>query len=213
MKAVVFDMDGTLVDTMPLVLSTYAATLRGLGGPEVTREQIQGAFRLGTAPAVLAHFLGRAITPEELERHRAEFRSRATAVEPFPGVVAMLDTLRAGGLPLAVYTGASRVGARRSLGMTGLDAYFPVVVTGDDVPRQKPAADGLHQACAALGVPAERTAYVGDTVADLDCATAAGARPVHAAWDAEVPHVPGHARAGHPREVPGLVASGGSGRP
>ncbi|MQY15456.1 Phosphoglycolate phosphatase [Streptomyces sp. RB5] len=203
-----FDLDGTLVDTMPVIVGGYAATVRELGGPEVGRAEILGAFPLGTAAVVLAHFLGRPVTEAELARHRAGIRERVTSVEAFPGVPEMLDTLRTDGAVLAVYTGASRVGAERSLTMSGLAPYFPVLVTGEEVARQKPAADGLRQACAALGTDAARAAYVGDTEADLGCATAAGARPVHAAWDAAAAVVPGHVRAEHPREVPGLVLGG-----
>ncbi|WP_067805537.1 HAD family hydrolase [Actinomadura formosensis] len=66
-RAVVFDLDGPLLDTMASVPSAYVETIRALGGPGLTTAQLIGAWHLGPTPVVLAHFLGRLATPGDLE--------------------------------------------------------------------------------------------------------------------------------------------------
>jgi phosphoglycolate phosphatase-like HAD superfamily hydrolase len=99
-----------------------------------------------------------------------------------------------GGLPMAVFTGASSQAAHLLLEETGLLDYFDVVVAGDQVDRQKPHPDGILRVCERLGVPAQGAAYVADAPIDLEAARRAGALPIAAGW--------GHLyRAGAPARV------------
>ncbi|WP_165964017.1 HAD family hydrolase [Actinomadura sp. KC216] len=183
-QAVVFDLDGTLVDTMTSLPEAYVAAIAELGGPELTVDELVGMWHLGPAPALLAHILGRAVTDDETERLYEHAAAAVESARPFPGVRELLRALRDDGVLLAVYTSATRRIADPMLAGSGLDGYFPVVVTGDQVADPKPAPDGLLHACRLLGVSASETAYVGDSETDLGCARAAGAAPVHARWSA-----------------------------
>ncbi|WP_219502852.1 HAD family hydrolase [Nonomuraea ceibae] len=202
--AVVFDLDGTLVDTMTVVPDAYAGTVRALGGPDVTPEQVVAAWRLGSTPAVLAHFLGRPPTAEDLEHFHRRLDAAAATVRPFPGVVELLGDLARAGRPLGVFTGATRRAATMMLDAAGLTGLFAVVVCGDEVGRAKPAPDGLELACRLLGVRAADAVYVGDAETDLQCARRAGARAVHASWGLPTGPYPGPV-ARHPRDVLALV--------
>lgn len=191
-QAVVFDLDGTLLDTMTSVPRAYVETIRDLGGPDLTLAQLIATWHIGPAPVVLTHFLGRTATDSELECFYDRVAAAAESTRPFPGVVELLHALRRGGRTLAVYTSATRRIADMMLTGTGLNDYFPVVVTGDQVADPKPAPDGLLDACRLLGIPASATAYVGDSDTDLGCARAAGAIPIHARWSAHIESAPGH---------------------
>lgn len=189
-RAVVFDLDGTLVDTMASVPRAYVETIRDLGGPVLTPAQLIAAWHIGPTPVVLGHFLGRAATAGDLECFYEHAVTAAESSRVFPGIVELLQALRRDRRALAVYTSATRRIADVVLTGTGLGDHFPVVVAGDQVNDPKPAPDGLLDACRLLGVPASATAYVGDSGTDLECARAAGALPVHARWSAHVESAP-----------------------
>jgi phosphoglycolate phosphatase-like HAD superfamily hydrolase len=205
-RAVVFDLDGTLVDTMTLVPQAYADTISTLGGPAITPDEVVAAWHLGPTSVVLAHFLGRSTGHDDLECYYRHLDRAATAARPFPGVVAMVDGLAAAGYRLAVFTSATRRAATTLLERSGLSARFPVVVAGDQVAAPKPAPHGLHMVCGHLAVPVGRAAYVGDAEVDLRCAAAAGAVGIHAGWGSRQRFTGDHHVAAAPGEVVGLVA-------
>ena len=193
LEAIVFDLDGTLVDTGATVPAAYAATVAALGGPAVPAAAVVAAYPLGATKSILEHFLSRSVSADEVEGYHERLAAIGT-IEPYPGVVAALEALH-GRVPLAVYTGAGGRAARIVLERAGLTAFFQTVVGGDEVARPKPNPEGLLLAARRLGVPVDATAYVGDAARDLEAAQACGALPVAAAWgqeftgDARVAHV------------------------
>jgi HAD superfamily hydrolase (TIGR01549 family) len=180
--AVVFDLDGTLVDTMTSAPQAYADTIRSLGGPDVSPSEVVAVWHVGPTPVVLEHFLGRPVSSRDTERFHRHFAAVVASVEVFPGVVEMLDALSRSGHRLGVLTTATRRAATSMLTGSGLAGYFPVVVGGDEVTRPKPAPDGLELSCRRLGTGVTDAVYIGDAAVDLQCAEAANASGIHAAW-------------------------------
>ena len=181
-SAVVFDLDGTLVDTMACILATYVDTIRSLGGPDVTIDDVLGKFHIGPTRVVLEHFLGRPLVAEDLECYFAAYEQAITGLQPFPGVVDLVEELRRAGYRLGLFTSATRRAATLVLATAGLDRLFEVIVGGDEIVHPKPASDGLELICRRLGVRPNTTAYVGDALVDLECAISAGALAIHARW-------------------------------
>lgn len=207
-EAVVFDLDGTLVDTMTTVPLAYAEAIRERGGPDLTPDQVVAAWHVGPTPVVLAHFLGRAVTDGDLECFHDRIAVAARAARPFAGIAELLRALRREGHALAVFTSATGQIAASMLAGTGLGEYFPIVVAGDMVASPKPAPDGLLDTCRLLGVPTTATAYVGDSDTDLRCARTAGAMPIHARWSPHTVGTPAFSRAAHhPRDVFTLIVA------
>jgi HAD superfamily hydrolase (TIGR01509 family) len=161
LAAVVFDLDGTLVDTRRAVAAARAASL-------------------GEFPP-LDHLLGRVPRGADDAAYHDRLRELAHGLAPYPGARELLELLP---LPAAVVTGASRVAAEIVLGAVGLRGCFDVVVTTDDVRRPKPHPDGLRLACARLGIESAQAAYVGDLAGDAAAARACGALSVGAGWAA-----------------------------
>ena len=92
--AVVFDLDGTLVDTMTSAPQAYVDTIRSLGGPDVSPSEVVAVWHIGPTPVVLEHFLGRPVSPDDIERFHRHFAAVVVAtVQPYPGVVGMLDEI------------------------------------------------------------------------------------------------------------------------
>jgi HAD superfamily hydrolase (TIGR01509 family) len=174
----VWDMDGTLLDSGVAVPSAFVAAVRQLGGPLVSAEQVIACYPMGTAEVILAHLVGRELAAVEADAYYAELA--ATTVGPYPGVADALAELRARGHAIAVFTGASGRAARMLLTSAGLSV--DVLVGGDQVGRPKPAGDGLVLTAQRLGIAPADLAYIGDSPLDLRAAKAAGGRSAAAAW-------------------------------
>src|SRR5215211_4549344 len=130
MRAVVFDLDGTLVDTTGLILNIYVETIRLLGGAEVTTDDVLSNFNIGPTPVVLEYFLGRPIAPQDLDAYYIAYEAAISRLQPFPGVTSMLRQLRRAGYRLGLFTSATRRAVSLVLPKTGLDGHFKAIVTG-----------------------------------------------------------------------------------
>ena len=181
LRAVIWDMDGTLVDSATAVPDAYIGAIARLGGPVLTREAIIAAYSLGPPKIMLGQLLGRPATAADVDEYLAGLRTTVSEARVYPGVTATLERLR-DRVGLGVFTGAGRPGALILLEAVGLLRFFRTVVGGDQVERQKPAPDGLLRACAELGVEPASAAYVGDSPSDLQAARQAGALAIGAAW-------------------------------
>lgn len=181
LRALIWDMDGTLIDSTTVVPDAYIATVQALGGITCTREQVIDLYPLGPPANLLARLLGRPSTAADLDEYHRRLGATATAVEPYPEIAGVLARLH-GRLPMAVFTGASSRAAQVLLEATGLLRRFTAVVGGDQVDRQKPHPDGVLRACELLGVPAQAAAYVADAPMDLVAAERAGALGIAAGW-------------------------------
>ena len=206
MRAVVFDLDGTLVDTTGLILNTYVETIRLLGGAEVTPEAVLSKFNIGPTPMLLEHFLGRPISPEDLEAYFVAYEEAIASIQPFPGVPGLLQRLHRADYRLGLFTSATRRAVSLVLLRTGLDGYFEAIVAGDEVTYPKPAPEGLDLVCLKLGVRTEETAYIGDAAVDLACASNARALGIQALWGSAPELIAGnHAVANQPDEIVALI--------
>jgi HAD superfamily hydrolase (TIGR01509 family) len=163
-RAVVFDLDGTLLDSLPLVLAAITHALEPFG----TRPTMDIFATLGGPPArFLPDFL-RDVNhlPVAMARLEAYHRENTHLIQPFEGVPAMLADLRALGVQVAIWTGRDRISAERLLLAHQLQGYFATVVCGDDLPTHKPEPEGLREIMRRLGVSPSETVFVGD--ADVD---------------------------------------------
>jgi HAD superfamily hydrolase (TIGR01549 family) len=206
MKAIVFDMDGTLFDSAGVVPDAYIDTVVQCGGARYERSDVIAAYALGPPATILSHLLGRLCRDDDVASYHVRLRQLAAGVVVYPGMVEALAEL-AERVPLAVSTGASAEAAKTLLDAAGLSPFFAVVAGGDEVPQPKPAPDGIRLACARLGIRPSETAYVGDAEVDLEAARRAGSLAVAAGWG----HLfceRGHAEhvVHEPRELVALVA-------
>jgi HAD superfamily hydrolase (TIGR01509 family) len=183
LDAVIFDMDGVLVDSEPLYdLATteflrrrgvdadpaHFDTLRGLPLPEVWAA-LADRYRLAEPVEELAEAASR-----DLDRFFAD-RGR---LEPIPGVRELVAALNGAGLPLAVASSSPHRRVGDLLGRLGLDRSFPVVVSGDEVRRGKPDPEIFLTAARSLGVDPDGCVVVEDSERGVAAALGAGMRCV-----------------------------------
>jgi len=179
---VIFDMDGTLVETFQLSLSSLNYALkRFLKRPLIVREAL--GIPGGTLEEQLANYMPRAAIPRGIERYHAHYtRHFASNARVFPGIRGLLFTLNARGVRLAICTGAGREIAKHTLTRSGLLRFFSIVVTADDVSKPKPDPEGLRIAMERIGADSNQTVYVGDHPNDIRASWSANARGAAARW-------------------------------
>lgn len=187
---ILFDLDGTLVDTTDLILRSFAHAFDvHFPGRLPSREALIATFGR-SLPATLREMAAAegATDPDRLGTEMlATYRDfqrlhHDTLIRPFPGVGEMLLELRSQGHRLGLVTSKMEGSARRGLRLFGLEALFEVGVFHDDTPRHKPAPDPLLLAAGRAGVRAADVVYVGDSTHDIVAGRAAGMRTVGVLW-------------------------------
>lgn len=164
LRAAVFDFDGTLVDSLPLVLAAIGHAIEPFG-PRPTMDIFA---QLGGPPE---SFLPAMINdvrhlPVALERLNTFHRQNAHLIRPYDGARLVLEELRGAGVRTALWTGRDRESAEWLLQHHGIGGFFETVVCGDDLATHKPDPAGLREILRRLGVSAAETLFVGD--ADVD---------------------------------------------
>ncbi|TDK43730.1 phosphoglycolate phosphatase [Antarcticimicrobium luteum] len=211
MTAIIFDLDGTLVDSAPDIQAAANRMLEGEGAEPLDLPTVIGFIGNGL-PKLVERAMGARDLP--MDRHTeltartlAFYNAESTArTLPYPGLVAALDALRAQGFALGICTNKPAAPARDILDQFDLARHFEVVIGGDTLPVKKPDPAPLRAAFDAL---ARGGLYVGDSEVDAETAERAGVpfllftegyrkQPVEA-----LPHL---ARFDHFDALPGLVA-------
>ncbi|MDK2960686.1 MAG: pyrophosphatase PpaX [Bacillota bacterium] len=182
-RSVLFDLDGTLIDTNRLIIESFQYTLKRHLGREVPAAEIVSTFGRPLIEG-LRHF-----SPEKAEemlqtyRRYNEARHDATTTL-IPGVRETLSALKGAGLSLAVVTSKRRGLALRGLRLFNLEVYMDAIVTPEDTVRHKPEPDPVLKALELLRVNPKEALMVGDSPLDLACARAAGTYTAAALWSA-----------------------------
>ena len=194
-RAVLWDVDGTLIDSAEYHWLTWRETLAG-EGYELTRAQFDASFGQRN-DEILRGYFGEGLSAGEVVRigDAKEVRYRelvcARGVEPLPGVRRWLDKLRAEGWRQAIASSAPRLNLDAILQALGLEDFFDAVASAEDVERGKPDPQIFLAAAGKVQVEAARCVVVEDAPAGVEAARRAGMRRVgvlssHGALDADV---------------------------
>ncbi|MDR3221121.1 MAG: phosphoglycolate phosphatase [Candidatus Accumulibacter sp.] len=184
-RAVFFDLDGTLLDTVVDLHAAVCAMLADFGRPALPEDAVRRYVGRGAANLIkraLAGSLDAAeddspAPPDALASFRKHYaRENGRRAQLFPGVREGLEAIRAKGLPMAVITNKPEMFTRPLLAMTALAEFFQVVVSGDNLPRHKPDPMSLVWTCGRLGVLPADALFIGDSVNDFLAARAACCR-------------------------------------
>lgn len=181
-RAILVDLDGTLLDTALDLHLAANGMLRDLGRAEVDADAIRAWVGRGI-PNLVKRCLagGLAVVEDEpapvaalasFRRHYGACNGRRAAL--YPGVLAGLDALRTKGLRLACITNKAEDFTLPLLDRTGLSGYFEVVVSGDSLPRGKPDPMPLVWVCGRLNLKPRDVLLIGDSINDFKAARAAG---------------------------------------
>lgn len=172
---IVFDWDGTLIDSLGGIVGAMRATVEELDLPPAGESGLRAVIGLGLTEALHALFPGRSV--QDYERIRSTYRdiflSGRTQARLFPGAYEVVAGLAGSGHALAIATGKGRAGIDRELAETGLDDLIQASRCADEC-ASKPAPQMLHELMDALGHAPDGTLMVGDSEYDLLMARNAG---------------------------------------
>lgn len=178
-KNIIFDFDGTLADTAPLIIATMLATIRELGLPDRTEAECRATIglRLEEVPAALWPLIpGMGVRYEAAYQRIFAGLKRQVPVVCFPGVADTMSRLHDRGYAMAIASSRNRESLRELAGMFGIDHYLAMLVGGDDVTEGKPSPEPVLTILNAQGWSARETLVVGDAAVDIMMGRAAHCR-------------------------------------
>lgn len=183
LSTVLFDLDGTLIDSVRLILDSYHHTLARHG--QEPRPDDYWLAGLGTPLRV--QFEPWAQDPTALEAMIGTYREynlthHDTMVTAYPGAVDAVRAIRAAGFRTGLVTSKNRPGALRGLRLVGLEEAIELVIGADDVVNPKPHPEPIETALRELGMPPESAVYVGDSIHDMESGRAAGVKTAAVLW-------------------------------
>lgn len=179
-KTVLFDLDGTLINTIPLIRWTMQKVFRELELPWGEGEVMQAVglplweIAARYAPEKAEEFVDR-YTAVQQARHR-----ELTAV--YPGTLETLEAVRAAGCRTGVVTSKRRQPALDGMAFTGIDRHIEVIVAAEDVARTKPDPEPFTRALALLGALPESAVCIGDSWYDIQAGKQAGLTTIGVTW-------------------------------
>jgi pyrophosphatase PpaX len=179
LRGLVFDFDGTLVDSYPLIEEAFAHVMRTHRLDDAARELFRRSRGLPLPEQM------KLVAPDMWEDLVATYRSVDATLghaRVFRGIPTLVRTLHRAGAPLGVVSCKRRALVEAELEAAGLRPYFDLVIGYEDVTPPKPAPDPLLAAIGRLGLARSSAIYVGDSMVDLQTGRAARVRTVLAAW-------------------------------
>lgn len=193
MKLVVFDCDGTLVDSQHAICAAMKYAFAALDLPAPGRLDILGVVGLSLPQTFAVLAAGHPLSVQQAlaEHYRTDFpgkRQQAALHDPlYPGIGEVVEELaRRGDVLLGIATGKSRRGVARLLDREGWQAHFATIQTADDNPS-KPHPEMIRRAMAETGVDPAATLMIGDTAYDIEMGLAAGVHALGVAWGYHAP--------------------------
>jgi phosphoglycolate phosphatase len=183
--SVTFDLDGTLLDTVPDLYEACRRMLEEIGAPARSEAEIRNFVGQGMV-VLVRRCLDHGMPPDEaamatavasFQRHYAAVNGEMTRV--FPGVAEGLAAWATTGLPLAVVTNKPAAFTEPLLARLGLDGYFTAVISGDTTPYRKPHPAPLLAACARMQRPVGGNLHIGDSKHDIETARNAGCKAIY----------------------------------
>lgn len=183
-RAVLFDLDGTLLDSISGILASFRHVLgRHRPARVYTDRELIMVIGEPVAKQMLDFAGGDAALAERMVADYRDHNLRVLPTMPlYPDVVSTLAAIRARGQKIGVVTSKSALSAGVSLKGHGLGSMLDLLLTCDDTSKHKPDPEPLLEAGRRLGLRSAEIAYVGDSVHDIRCALAAGCLAVAALW-------------------------------
>jgi len=182
-QTVLFDLDGTLIDSVDLIVDSYHYVHEVHGLPELSRDQILAG--IGTP---LRSVFGKMTSdPAVIDAWIATYRVYNLAhhderVRAYDGAVEMVQRIKAAGIRLGLVTSKLRAGAQRGLTLVGLGDAMELIIGADDVINPKPHPEPVERALELLGMTADSCLFVGDSHHDIHSGRAAGAWTAGVTW-------------------------------
>jgi pyrophosphatase PpaX len=182
-RAVLFDLDGTLIDSITLILESARFAFVGHDGPVPTDAE----WLVGVGTPLVSMFRKYARDEAQVQALVTKYReyqipNHDRLVTAYDGVVDTVRSLKSAGHPLAIVTSKTEMLATRGIQCVGLGDYFDVLIGCDTVEKHKPDPEPVFAALERLKVAPEHAVFVGDSMYDIEAGNAAGVTTIAALW-------------------------------
>lgn len=180
-KAVVFDLDGTIVDSVELIIISFQHAVREVLGREISREK--SIAWVGRPLREQMAFFSPEHADELVEVYR-EFNHREhdRMLKLYEGIPGLLEALLGAGVRLGLVTSKSRYTTQMAFDLTGIEGYFDASVCADESAGNKPSPEPILACLDRIGVSVDEAAYVGDSPSDIQAARAACVDAIAVSW-------------------------------
>ncbi|MBU6081433.1 pyrophosphatase PpaX [Allobacillus halotolerans] len=183
-ETILFDLDGTLLDTNDLIMGSFQHTIKQYADREYTEDEIQAFIGPPLRDSLMK------IRPDQVDEMMDTYRSHNLEnhdrlVKAFDGVFETVKNLHEKGIKMAIVTSKLRDTAIKGMVLTGIDQFFDVIIGLDDVDNAKPHPEALVEAMDQLKADPMTTMMVGDNSHDLEAAHNAGVLATGVAWSAK----------------------------
>ncbi|HZK62293.1 MAG TPA: HAD hydrolase-like protein [Anaerovoracaceae bacterium] len=179
-RCVIFDIDGTMADTLPICVMAFQKTLKGVNGINYQPEEITRYFSLAEG-GILSKFVNDDEFPNTLTVYYRELEGLHRENNPvLPGITDLLEELSSRNIPMGVVTGKGRISAELTLKAMDLLKYFPYVEYGSDHAADK--SIGLRRILSGYNIDPHEAVYIGDMESDILDAQKVGMFAAGAAW-------------------------------
>lgn len=181
LKTILFDLDGTLINSLPAYIVSFQQNIHEVTGREISAEELASRISIPT-PRILEYYAAPEQIPGMVARHNELMRQNADLITFYPGVPEALRSLRAAGLKLGVVTSQIEGELATTRAALGIEDVIDVWIHSDMVAHPKPAPDPVLLALEMLGEAAGTAMMVGDSIYDLGAGKAAGVRTAAVTW-------------------------------
>ena len=180
-RGIIFDLDGTLAGTFPLIVASWNASVGEMTGRVWPRDEVLSRFGQ-PEPEMIQREMGATRGDAACAAYHAFYEANHERVEVFEGIPEVLRALKRTGVKLGIATGKGALSARITVRELGWQEFFAAVVTGSDTPRQKPAPDMLLLAAKKMQVAPADCVMIGDSPVDVQAGRSAGMTTIAAGW-------------------------------
>lgn len=181
-NTILFDFDGTVMNTNDIILNSWQHTFKTITGKEGDIQLIQSSFG-DTLEKSIRDFFPEYSLEEAMDIYRSyQIDKFADSISPFPGMIELVKELKSLGYKVAVVTSRLRPTTMEGLKKYGLDKIFDAIVTMDDCTKHKPDPEPALIAMNKLSSKPEETMMIGDSKFDIGCANNAGVTSVLVGW-------------------------------
>jgi len=182
-KLVIFDVDGTMIDTKDVVLKSYQYAVSGELGRQLTEDELTAAYGIPTLQAL------EQMGVQDIERvsklyYESLLNTYAEGIRLFDGIDPVLEELRKRNITCGIVTSRDKVEVNNDSTLAAIRKYFDYVICSEDTEKHKPDPEPVNKLLERAGVDASDVIYLGDTVYDYLCAKNAGVKFALAAWGA-----------------------------
>lgn len=176
-KAILFDLDGTILDTSEFILQAFEHSLKHQGITDVKRSHM--IKKMGPALTEMYKILAPQANMEQFVRSHRDFQADNLALSrPFPQVPEVLQKIHKSGIKIGAVTSRSNENSIKTLELADIKQYFEIVVSFEDVKNPKPDPEGVLMALKYMNVRPVDTMMVGDTYVDVEAGRSAGTKTV-----------------------------------